>query len=283
MEITDSQVHIWQAEQPDRPWPSGGYVPDWAFSPFSAEDLIAAMDQAGVTRSFLIPPAFDGGRNDYSLEAAVRFPGRFGVIGRLPLGDPSARERMEQWAQEEHGYGLRFAFFLQEQKAMLSDGSIDWLWPEAQRLDIPLMVYPTQDLLGYFGSVANRFDGLRLTIDHMAVDHSARDRDDDAFPHLGALTALAALPNVAVKASALPDFSTHAYPYRNLHPYLEKTIHAFGPERVFWGTDLTRLSCTYTQAVTMFTEEMAWLQPSELELIMDRAVRAWHGWEIDTV
>ena len=55
-----------------RPWPKGGYVPQWAFSPFGAEDLVSAMDQAGVTRAFLIPPAFDGGRNDYSLEAAER-------------------------------------------------------------------------------------------------------------------------------------------------------------------------------------------------------------------
>jgi predicted TIM-barrel fold metal-dependent hydrolase len=281
MEITDSQVHIWQAECPERPWPSGGHVPDWAFRPYGAEALVADMDKAGVTRALLIPPAFDGGQNDYSLEAAKRFPGRFGVVGRLPLGDPSARELMQAWAEQEHGYGLRFAFFLPEQKALLANGSIDWLWPEAQRLGIPLMVYPTHEFLGYFGDLAKTFGGLRLTIDHLAVGHTVADKDDNAFPHMKALIALSALPNVAVKASALPDYSTEPYPYRNLHAYLEAIINAFGPERVFWGTDLTRLVCSYGQAVTMFTEEMAWLNRSELELIMDRGVRDWHGWKLD--
>jgi predicted TIM-barrel fold metal-dependent hydrolase len=281
MEITDSQVHIWEPEAPERPWPTGGYVPDWAFTPFGAEDLLAEMDAAGVTRAFLIPPAFDGGRNDYSLAAAERFSGRFGVIGRLSLTDPTAREQIQKWPGEKHGYGLRFAFFLPEQKALLADGSIDWLWPEAQRLGIPLMIYPAQDLLGYFGNIANKFDGLRITLDHMAVGHTEQDRDDAAFPHMKALTALAALPNVAVKASALPEFSTHPYPHANLHPYLRQTIDAFGPERVFWGTDLTRLTCTYRETVTMFTEEMRWLNDDELELIMDRAVRDWHGWTLD--
>jgi hypothetical protein len=31
----------------------------------------------------------------------------------------------------------------------------------------------------------------------------------------------------------------------------------------------------------MFTEEMRWLNDDELELIMDRAVRDWHGWTLD--
>jgi predicted TIM-barrel fold metal-dependent hydrolase len=255
-------------------------MPDWAFTPLHVEDLLTEMDKAGVTRALLVPPAFNGGRNEYSLDAARRFPGRFGVVGRLNLSDPKAPELMEKWAEEEHGYGLRFAFFLPEQKALLADGSTEWLWPLAQRLNIPLMIFPTHDLLDYFGNLARKFDGLRLTLDHMAVGHTEHDRDDNAFPHIKKLIALAALPNVAVKASALPDYSTHPYPYRNLHSYLKQAIDAFGPERVFWGSDITRLACTYREAVTMFTEELSWLKGHELALVMDQGVRAWHGWTV---
>jgi predicted TIM-barrel fold metal-dependent hydrolase len=281
MNITDSQVHIWQAETPDRPWPKGGYVPQWAFNPFGAESLITAMDDAGVTRALLIPPAFDGGRNDYSLDAAERFPGRFGVIGRLSLDSPDAVGMMRAWATQKHAYGLRFAFFLPEQKAMLEDGRINWLWRLAQQLDIPLMIYPTQDLLEYFGKVANTHDGLRLTIDHLAVGHTDADKNDAAFHHMEALNALAVLPNVAVKASATSERSTHAFPFLNIQPHIRRVIDAFGPDRVFWGSDLTQLSCTYREAVSMFTEHMTWLNAEELELVMDRGVRAWFGWDMD--
>jgi predicted TIM-barrel fold metal-dependent hydrolase len=114
----------------------------------------------------------------------------------------------------------------------------------------------------------------------MAVGHTEQDRDENAFPHIAELTALAALPNVAVKASSVPAFSSKPYPYRNIHSYIRRTIDAFGPERVFWGTDLTRLACSYREAVTMFTEEMTWLSDTELRLVMDEGVRAWHGWKI---
>jgi L-fuconolactonase len=278
MKLTDSQVHIWQAEQPDRPWPKTGYIPGWASTPFSAEDLLAKMDSAGVTRAFLVPPAFDGGQNGYSLDAAERYAGRFAVMGRLQLSDPSAPERLEQWKEEPHGYGMRFAFFLPEQQAQLANGSIDWLWPLAQRLDIPLMIYPAQHLLKDIGGIASRYPSLKITIDHMAVGHTEHDRDDAAFAHLDQLLDLARLPNVAVKASALPEFSTHGYPYANLLPYVRRTIDAFGTSRVFWGTDLTRLVCTYEEAVTMFTDHMSWLSEHERRLVMDEAVREWHGW-----
>jgi predicted TIM-barrel fold metal-dependent hydrolase len=279
VKITDSQVHVWEAEQPDRPWPKTGNVPDWALTPYTAEDLIADMDEAGVTRAFLVPPAFDGGRNDYALAAAQRYVGRLAVMGRLQLSDPSAAEHLAAWKEQPHGYGMRFVFFSPEQQAQLTNGTIDWLWPLAQRLEIPLTIYPALDLFKDIGAIANRYSSLKITVDLMAVSPAPHDRDEAAFRHLEQLLNLAPLPNVAVKASALPEASTGAHPYSNLHPYIRRTVDAFGPERVFWGTDITRLDCSYEQAITMFTEHMTWLNERELRLIMDEAVRRWHGWE----
>ena len=60
---------------------------------------------------------------------------------------------------------------------------------------------------------------------------------------------------------------------------LKRVVDAFGPARVFWGSDLTRLPCTYRQCVTHFTEELDWLSGDELELVMGRALCDWIGWE----
>ena len=38
---------------------------------------------------------------------------------------------------------------------------------------------------------------------------------------------------------------------------------AFGPRRMFWGTDWTRLPCPWRQALTLFTEDLPWLAPAE--------------------
>ena len=52
-----------------------------------------------------------------------------------------------------------------------------------------------------------------------------------------------------------------------------------GPQRSFWGTDVTRMPCSYRQCVTMYTEEMSWLKGNDLELVMGRAICEWLGWK----
>src|SRR5947209_5180377 len=93
------------------------------------------------------------------------------------------------------------------------------------------------------------------------------------------MIALAKLPNVGVKMSGAPSYSSDPYPYRNIHGYLRQIFDAFGPERCFWGTDITRMPCSYRQCVTMFTEELPWLKGRDLDLVIGRAVCDWLGWK----
>ena len=63
-----------------------------------------------------------------------------------------------------------------------------------------------------------------------------------------------------------------------MHAYLRQVFDAFGPERMFWGTDITKMPCSWRQCVTMFTEELPWLSAQDKELVMGRAVCKWWGW-----
>jgi predicted TIM-barrel fold metal-dependent hydrolase len=87
-------------------------------------------------------------------------------------------------------------------------------------------------------------------------------------------------PNVALKATGAPSYSAEAYPYRDIHGHIRKLYDAFGPERMFWGTDITRMPCSWKQCVTMFTEELPWLSAKDKELIMGRALCSWLDWKI---
>ena len=94
------------------------------------------------------------------------------------------------------------------------------------------------------------------------------------------MLALAKPSNVAVKMTTMPNYTTDIYPYRRLHPYLKHVYEAFGPKRMFWGSDLSRLRGPYRECVTMFTEEMPWLPRPDLEWIMGRGVCEWLGWPV---
>src|SRR3989442_525003 len=149
--------------------------------------------------------------------------------------------------------GLRFPSHPELQKPWLTDGTAEWLWPAAERAGIPVMIFPPGSIPAV-DRIAERHPGLKLVIDHLAI--GTAKKDDAAFAELPELCRLARRPNVAVKASALPCYSTEPYPFRGLHKHIRQVYDAFGPRRMFWGTDWTRLTCPWRQAVTLFTEEL---------------------------
>jgi len=126
--------------------------------------------------------------------------------------------------------------------------------------------------------LAERHPGLKLVIDHLGLRSGTKG--EQAFAGLPELLKLARHPNVAVKASALPCYSVEAYPFRDVQRHIRSVYDSFGPQRMFWGTDWTRLPCTWRRAVTFFTEELSWLSESDKELIMGRALCTWLDWQL---
>ena len=61
---------------------------------------------------------------------------------------------------------------------------------------------------------------------------------------------------------------------------LHRVFDAFGADRTFWGTDITRMPCSWRQCVTVFTEELPWLKGRDLELVMGEALCNWVGWPL---
>jgi predicted TIM-barrel fold metal-dependent hydrolase len=159
---------------------------------------------------------------------------------------------------------------------MLNDGRADWLWTAAEKAGIPIMVFVPGSVPA-IEKVAEQHPGLKLIIDHLALRGGT---GDEAFAHLPQVLALARFPNVAVKASALPIYSTEPYPFRDLHKYIRQVYDSFGPRRMFWGTDWTRLPCPWRQAITLFTEELPWLGDGDKEWIMGRAICEYLGWAL---
>ena len=273
MLITDAQVHIWAADTPERPWPKAGRSHPHRPEPLGAEDLLAQMDAAGVDRVVIVPPSWEGDRNDLAQAACVAHPGRFGVMGRLDL-HPVAPAVLAGWRSQPGMLGLRFT--VRPEHTWLTDGSADWVWEGASQHGLPVMI-SCPGALPIIDGLAARYPDLKLVIDHLAL---IRVKDDGAFADLPKLLALARHKNVAAKASALPCFSSEAYPYRNIHGYIRQVFEAFGPKRMFWGTDLTRLPCSYRQAITMFTEELPFLAGTDLEWVMGRGVCEFLGWPL---
>ena len=271
MKIIDAQVHIWS--QTIIP-PGGGHR---QVSRYSAEELLAEMAEAGVDGASIHPPAsWDPDANAFAIEAVKKHPGRFAIMGQFPLENPDNVRLIADWRKQPGMMGLRWAVLYGEQPQAMKDGRYDWIWPAAEKAGVPVSLQAGV-FLKKFRWIAETHPGLTLIIDHCGRDPFLRD--DAAFENLDELLALAKLPNVAVKATGAPAYSTQPYPFRNIQDPLHRIFDAFGPKRYFWGTDFTRLLCTYRQCLTFFTEELPWLKGSELVYVMGRGLTEWIGWD----
>jgi predicted TIM-barrel fold metal-dependent hydrolase len=92
--------------------------------------------------------------------------------------------------------------------------------------------------------------------------------------------ALAKYPNVSVKLSASPLFSAEPYPFRDMTPHIRRLFDAYGPQRCYWGTDITNslAKATYRQRITQFTKELNFLSASDKDWIMGRGILARLSW-----
>jgi len=285
MRIIDTQVHFWEAHRPDRPWPAEevgkkvfvameGARPHRE-APLLPEEFVPIMDAAGVQRAIIVPPSPVGDSNLTALEAAARHPSRFGVMGRLDPTAPDALEQLEHWREQPGMLGIRMTFHKPQWAQWLEDGTIDRFWRACERLSLPVMLL-APGKLAEIERVAARHPGLVLIFDHMAR-HSGL-RDAACFADLDELLALARYPNIAVKASAVPCYSTEPYPFRNLTPYLARLYEAFGPTRTMWGSDFTRLPCTYQECVDHFRLTLDFLDDEGREWVMGKAAARLLRW-----
>jgi len=274
--IIDAQVHTWSPDVSTRPWPPG--QTPFAHGPaLSAEQVLRVMDDAGVDRTVIVPPTWPGDDNGDALEAARRWPDRFAVMGRFDPRAPNAPKRLERWRDQPSMLGIRFTFHRAPWRTWLTEGVLDWLWPAAERLALPLMIHvPGQ--APAVGPIAQRHPKLRLIIDHMARPSGLKD--DAAFADLDQLLALGRYANVAVKVSSLPSYTTEPYPYRGLDRHLRRIYDAFGARRMLWGTDYSRLPVPYRDAVRHAREGIDFLTAEDREWILGRACADWVGWKI---
>ena len=176
MKIIDAQVHIWQADTPERPHIKEDASKPHQPIPLTYERLLAEMAGAGVDRAILVPPSWDGYRNDYALEAAQKYPDRFAVMGKVPLNDPASKDRLPTWLKQPGMKGFRISFRHSGTHSFLDDGTADWFWADCERYDIPVMIF-APFAVAAIGKIAERHPGLRVIVDHMGLNVQWRGKD----------------------------------------------------------------------------------------------------------
>ena len=274
MLVTDAQVHLWPSEDPAQPWRKLSRPPHRP-NGFSGEEMLAEMDAAGVDRAVIVPPTWAGDSNDWALDLAAKYPSRFAVVGRFDAKAADAKVQLKTWLSQKHMLGVRMSFHVKPFVDWLDDGSLDWFWAECDSLALPVMAL-VPGLADRLTPVLERHKALKLVIPHMACPLDAKGKD--AFAGIGKLLALARYPNVTIMVSSAPCFSGEAYPFRDLHGPLRQIYDCYGPRRMLWGADLSRLTSTYKECLDHFRYELDFLSAEDREWILGRSLAEALNW-----
>ncbi|GIW06919.1 MAG: hypothetical protein KatS3mg060_1724 [Dehalococcoidia bacterium] len=275
--IIDAQVHLWEADRPERPWPAGAesHLPE----PMTAERFLPLMDEPGVDRAVIAPPFMAGFDPSYALECASRYPDRFAVSSRWDLDDPTWPSRLPTWLNQPGMIGIRLGLRGDHAVRWTENGTLAAFWEAAERYEIPIMVF-VPDGLAPVEVAARAHPRLRIVVDHLNLVGPRPPGQDE---RIAALVALARFPNVGVKVSALPLFSQQPFPFADVHPAIRAVRDAFGAHRMMWGSDQTMQlafgRATYRESVDLIRAAgRAFLSDDDIDWVLGRTLQEWFRW-----
>ncbi len=181
MLIVDSQVHIWSTGLPTN-------RAHRQITSYSVDDLLKEMDEAGVDAAVIHPPAWDPNSNQVAIDAATKYPQRLSILGNFPLDQEESKALVDTWNQQPGMVGLRFSLNQPHQQTWPHDGTMDWLWPAAEKAGLPVGLAAAA-FLPLVGEVAQLHPNLKLIVDHMG--RASGTTDDAAWESLPQLLDLA--------------------------------------------------------------------------------------------
>ena len=230
--IIDTHVHVWEIDPPT--YPIGPTAPNWTAlpdEPGTADELLAEMDAHGVDRSVLVQTSWSTWDNGYIADSVARFPTRFIGHGLLNPQDAQNTEQARYWVKERGLAGFRFHPMYYPNEKILLTAQNQPLWEEIAALDVVIQFHLRAEQADQIAVIAARYPHLRLIIDHMG--YPQLDQPAAAFDPI---IELARFPNICFKLSDVKGRSRLPFPHEDVHPFIQRLLHAFGAQRTLWGT-----------------------------------------------
>jgi L-fuconolactonase len=275
MTIIDAQVHVYERDHPGRPWRGSIAGP----LEVTGEQMVAAMDAAGVDAALLVSPwTMYGADTSLAEDVFTAHPQRFRLIAPIDPNEAGMADRVDQWAATPGAAGIRLMTWGQAQYAA-SDVGVARVVDAAIRADLPICVM-CWDQLTMFRELAETFPAAQFVLDHVGLRQPmAPPVPIGLFDQLADVLALASLPNAALKITGACVMSREPFPFADLWGPIGRLIEAFGVDRTMWGTDWTRATALlgYRDAVDAFRDHWP-LSGPELGALMGGTAHSIFRW-----
>ena len=250
--------------------PVGGHKSDWSRErPVSVDQMIAAMDQAGVAKAALVQASTCYGHdNSYIADAVAAHPNRFTGVFSVDVLAPDAPEKIRHWVGRNLT-GMRLftaGSTMPNQADWIDDPRSFPAWECASELKIPVCMQMTVKALPQLIRMLERFPKVRVILDHLA-----KPTLSDGPPYTGAndVFRLADYENLYLKltprivAEAQTGKATHA----TCFPLL---VSKFGASRIAWGSNYPASEGTLPELLKVSQTALSVLSAEDRDWIFAR-------------
>jgi Predicted metal-dependent hydrolase of the TIM-barrel fold len=233
--IIDTHVHIWSFDKAEYEWLKNNTT--ILNRDYDIAELEPSRTEAGITGGVLVQAANNFEDTNWMLETAARTGWILGVVGWMPLMDPSfTATALKQYLGNSYFKGVRHLIHDEPDARWLLQPTVLQSLSILAEYNIPYDVVGIKaDHLRTSLEVANKVPGLRMILDHA--------NQPAAFPEWRELMKEAAQhKNFYVKISGMGAIS-------DVEPYVAYILEQFGADRCCCGGDwpVSLLAGSYTQ------------------------------------
>ena len=217
--------------------PVGGHKSDWSRErPVSMDQMIVAMDQAGIAKSALVQASTCYGHdNSYIADAVAAHPDRLTGVFSVDVLAPDAPERIRYWVGRNLT-GMRLftaGSTMPNQADWVDDPRSFPAWECASKLGIPVCMQMTVKAIPQLVKMLESFPKARVILDHLAKPTLS---DGPPYAAAAEILKLADYKNLYLKLTprTAAEAQTGKATPATFFPLL---VSKFGASRIAWGSN----------------------------------------------
>jgi len=274
--IIDSHHHLWDYDPQQYPWIPPGTPLEQSYG---LNDLTQHARGLGLAGSIAVQARQTLEETEWLLALAERDPLCKGVVGWVPLQDPSVGEIMGRFSDNPLLKGVRHVIQdEQDPEFMLRPALLDGIRTIAQlglRYDILIFGHQLPNTIKMVDALP---DDTPLVLDHIAKPVIKPDAFDQQWAD--DFAELAKRPNMMCKLSGMAtEVRGDTWDADTLQPYFDHAFECFGTDRLMFGSDwpVALLMTDYVRWVSVVTQALASFSPDEQDRVMSRNATSFYG------
>ncbi len=266
--IIDIHPHVISSDTKRYPiTPLGGKRSVWsAERPVTFEQMVAAMDKAGVNQAAIVHSSTTYGYdNSYAIDCAATQPKRFTVVFSVDVLAADAPEKIRYW-HKRGGSGLRIftaGSTFDKQSDTVADPKSFPAWETCTELGMSVCVQLRPEGTPQLLTLIKQFPNTKIIVDHLL---KAPAEDGPPYAAAQYVWDLAKYPNIYLKLST-NNVRGAKKGKGTPETYFARFVKEFGASRIAWGSNYPASTGNLPEMVSEAKEGLSSLKQDDQDWI----------------